>query len=368
MKYQLTYVLLLLPCLFFGQQQVDAVNFKTIDSLAHTYMYNGDLKLLVSQLTDGYDTDLLKARAIFAWITHNIAYDVRVYNKNKKPRPFKCRNKADCDKERIAYLDAYIDGVLRSKKGVCQGYAMLFKRMCDYAGLQTDIISGYTKDVPGMVGKMGVLNHAWNGIILDGKYYYLDVTWAAGSCTYKDNGKLDEFIKDFEEYYWLTPEDKFHRNHYPKDKTPYSSKNNKQQYKNVPYIISWMQPCLDVATPQTGVIEAYVGDTLNFEIQYHCYFYPINELQVNTNRKRNPSIWKGKDNDEIDEDILKKQKYIDYKKEGETYTFTYIVDDKNIRYIEVLFNHRVNALKFNIKVKGPILFFGKKIYKRHTTP
>ncbi|MES2485259.1 MAG: transglutaminase domain-containing protein [Bacteroidota bacterium] len=360
----LIYILLLLPCLIFGQVE-NSMDFSPVDSLAHTYTYNGDLKLLVSQLTDGYDSDILKARAIFAWITDNIAYDVKAYNKNKKPKPFKCKNKADCDTELIAYEDGYIQGVLRNKKGVCQGYANLFKRMCDYAGLQTDIISGYTKKSPGMVGKMGPLNHAWNGIIIDGKYYYLDATWAAGGCTYKKNGKLDEFIKDFDEYYWLTPQDKFHRNHYPKSKTPYSSKSNKEKYKNTPYIIGWMLPCLDVTAPQLGIIEAYVGDTITFEMNYSCSFYEIDKLQVNTNRKRNPSIWTGKNNDEVNPDAVKKQQYINYKKVGDTYTFSYVVDDKNIRYIEVLLNHQVRALKFNIKTKGPILFFGKKIHKRY---
>lgn len=46
---------------------------------------------------------------------------------------------------------------------VCQGYAMMFKYLCDRAGISSLIVTGTTSDA----------NHAWNMVYLDG-------AWCAG--------------------------------------------------------------------------------------------------------------------------------------------------------------------------------------------
>lgn len=56
-------------------------------------------------------------------------------------------------------------------KAVCQGYALLFYRMCREAGIDTRIVSGTGN---GMA-------HAWNIVQLDGKYYNIDTTWDASA-------------------------------------------------------------------------------------------------------------------------------------------------------------------------------------------
>lgn len=363
----LHYIFLLFGFTASAQTVADNPDFAVVDSIARTHKYKGDLKLLVSQLTDGYNSDLLKARAIFAWVTDNIAYDVKAFNKNKKPRPFKCRNKKNCEAEFIAYQDKYIEEVLNSGKGVCQGYSNLFKRMCDYAGLQTDVISGYVKTSKNMVGKMGTQNHAWIGIIIDGKYYYIDPTWAAGSCTEDEKGKLDEFIKGFDEFYWLTPIDKFYIDHYPADETPYTSNYYREKYKNAPYVASWLIPCLNVVKPESGVIQKFIGDTIHFEIAYDCDRI-IDTLQINTNRKRNPSIWADEEETEISQSALKKQEYINFTIENNILRFDYVLTDKHTRYIEVFVNHRHTILKFNVTVVEYLLVFCKKLYKKWKKP
>lgn len=341
-------------------QKVDGVDFSAVDSIARTHEYHGDLKLLVSRLTDGYNTDILKARAIFAWVTDNISYDIKAYNKNKKPKPFKCRNKKNCDAERRAYEDKYIDEVLSSGKGVCQGYANLFKRMCDYAGLQTDVLGGYVKTNRNMVGKMGILDHAWNGIILDGKYYYIDATWAAGHCSRNKKGKLESFSKEFDDYYWLTPVDKFYRNHYPAEETPYTSAYYKDMYKNAAYVAPWALQCSEVIAPQSGVISAFLGDTVHFEMAYTCD--DIDVLQINTNRKRNPNIWSDSEKTEVNQNALKKQQYVDFTVDHGILHFCYVIEDKNTKYIEVLTDYRYILYKFNVYVIEYLPIFGKKVY------
>ena len=58
-------------------------------------------------------------------------------------------------------------GALCTGKAVCQGYAVLFYRMCKEAGLSVRIISGTGNGGP----------HAWNIVRLGSKYYNVDCTW-----------------------------------------------------------------------------------------------------------------------------------------------------------------------------------------------
>lgn len=68
-------------------------------------------------------------------------------------------------------------GALCTGKAVCQGYAVLFYRLCREAGLSVRIISG--------TGNGGA--HAWNIVRIGSKYYNVDCTWdGQNAATYND--------------------------------------------------------------------------------------------------------------------------------------------------------------------------------------
>lgn len=68
-------------------------------------------------------------------------------------------------------------GALCTGKAVCQGYAVLFYRLCKEAGLSVRIISG--------TGNGGA--HAWNIVRIGSKYYNVDCTWdGQNTATYND--------------------------------------------------------------------------------------------------------------------------------------------------------------------------------------
>ena len=68
-------------------------------------------------------------------------------------------------------------GALCTGKAVCQGYAVLFYRLCKEAGLSVRIISG--------IGNGGA--HAWNIVRIGSKYYNVDCTWdGQNTATYND--------------------------------------------------------------------------------------------------------------------------------------------------------------------------------------
>ena len=113
---------------------------------------------ILPQLSLSGKTTYQKVQAIYNWITANVKYD---YSNLNNPAYW------------LQYT-AYAAAV--QKKAVCQGYANLFYRLANDAGIDCRIITGkaYNRD--------GAADHAWNIVrMADGKYYCLDATWDAGS-------------------------------------------------------------------------------------------------------------------------------------------------------------------------------------------
>ena len=80
-------------------------------------------------------------------------------------------------------------GALCTGKAVCQGYAVLFYRLCKEAGLSVRIISG--------TGNGGA--HGWNIVRIGSKYYNVDCTWdGQGATTY--NKYLLKSEADFKDH------------------------------------------------------------------------------------------------------------------------------------------------------------------------
>ena len=112
---------------------------------------------ILPQLSLGGKTTYQKVQAIYNWITANVKYDYSHMN----------------DPTYWPQYTAYAAAV--QKKAVCQGYANLFYRLANDAGIDCRIITGkaYNSD--------GTADHAWNIVrMADGKYYCLDATWDAG--------------------------------------------------------------------------------------------------------------------------------------------------------------------------------------------
>lgn len=329
-------------------QNKEYQNFKALDSLAKTFKYKNDLPQLVNNLTQNCKTETEKYRAIFIWITDNIAYDYKTYNKKRKPVDVKCKGKEDCDEKIAKINNEIIDRVLSRKMAICDGYSKLFKRMCDLANLNCAIVEGYIKNSPYHIGTMGVLDHAWNVIKIDNQYYNVDLTWASGYCTKDNKGKLDGFVKDYNDYYWLTENKDFFRNHFPKDSTWMNDSGiSKDYYKNQPYIESYKMQSLRFIKPEFGIINVKIGEKIKFDFSYDDIVF---KMQINTNLYKNPSIWKTVKRKIVkDEKAVEKQKFIDYQKNKNVYSFEVTAENEKLNYIEIIFDYKVIA-KFKIKV------------------
>ncbi|MCG2614039.1 hypothetical protein LZZ85_07090 [Terrimonas sp. NA20] len=284
---------LLILLIFHGHAMAQpSPGFASVDSFAITVKYDNDIYNLTKELTAPYKGDVQKARSVFRWLTHNIRYDYKLFNKGGVKGPV-CKTGENCEEVYRNWERNYFHNVLKKKKAVCDGYARVYKRMCEIAGLRCEIIGGYTKSKPYQVGIMGIADHAWNAVWVDSAYILLDATWAAGYCSEDEStGKLTGFTRQFNEYYWMTSFPDLSRNHFPKDpKWIFANNYTEEKYANNPYYASSLLGRLQLLSPASGVIEAKKGDTIHFRFEYTGT--PM-LLQLNTNIFRNHDVLKTK--------------------------------------------------------------------------
>jgi len=326
------------PLFLLSQNIGDAIDYSRVDSHAINIKYKNDIHLLTRELTSAFPDEVSKSRAIFRWITTNISYDYTFYNKyfykGRLPTAYRCRNDEKCKAKAMAWEIKYLNKVLHSGKAVCLGYSMLFKKMCALAGIKSEIITGYVRTEYTEVGTTGWSDHAWNAVWLDSVCYLLDATWASGSCTQNEDGKLLSFSKGFDEYYWLTSPIDFARNHFPREGRWVLIPNyTKENFAANPYYSSNKLSNIKLITPNSGLITATLGDTIRFKLEYAGN---IQRLQINSNMSRDPDLWK--------------QQYIRYHRKGNVYEFTYVVQGKSLYYIDLIFDSE-RVMRFKVQME-----------------
>jgi len=185
--------ILLICLIFISLQGYGSASYDKIDKNSNTIPDSlTSYTQIAEYLTKNLQTDTEKARALYTWISHNIQYNLSEMNADKSYQS----------------VEAIIDEALKTRRGVCQHYAELFHAMAQSVGLETYLITGYTRDKAGEISDLG---HAWNGIAIDSKHYLIDVTWAAG---YQQNGQYVHQFRD--EYFLISPEDMI-QSHMPFD-------------------------------------------------------------------------------------------------------------------------------------------------------
>lgn len=350
--------LLLFLCNAFTQikaQNTITTDFSAVDSFVTTVKYDNSLIQLSKDLTSGYTEEIYKVRSIFKWITENIAYDYKFLNKGKEEKGPDCENTINCEQKIAEWESNYLKKVLDKRKGVCAGYALLFKKLCDHAGIKAEIVEGYARTRPYQVGNNMSVNHAWNAVQIDGKWHYLDATWAAGSCVEdEDKGVLTGFVKKYRNYYWCTDYGLLKRNHFPKSGR-WATENNftKENFLNQPhYYDQDILENISLIKPDSGVLNVKKGDTIRFKFKY---IGDLSKLQVNSNVFRNPAFWYKEEVSRKksimirDTSADRKQVYIPFIKTGDVYEFNYVVVNTALYYMDIIFDYK-KALRFKITV------------------
>lgn len=107
----------------------------------------------VAPLVQGCSTSYDKAKAIFDWVAHHIAYDVTMK------------------------INTAEEGWTK-KKGICQAYTEIYVSLAKACGLNAEIINGESK---GAASPDGDGKHAWVKIETEKGWILADPTWGAGS-------------------------------------------------------------------------------------------------------------------------------------------------------------------------------------------
>ncbi|MDQ6723321.1 MAG: hypothetical protein M3Z01_03540 [Thermoproteota archaeon] len=321
----------------------------------HTTIKNEDYFTLVRQLTTSLNKEADKVRAIFRWITNNIAYDYKAFNKGKTDPFFVCLNNNNCNAQQEIYNTELIHRILKRKKAVCNGYSLLFKALCSIAGIKSDIVTGYAKTEFYQIGNKWDADHAWNIVQIDSNWYCLDITWASGmGIINNETDEMDGWKKQFIPFFYCTPYEKFVRNHFPEHPEQLKfidSKTTTDDFFKFPFFYSLAAlKDIDSLNPTTGILNVKVGDTIAFSFKNSLFEH----FQINSNIQRNPSVFKeiGKGKKRIyaiDREMLAKQVYYPYKKKGDTIFAIYPVTSKSLYYIELLFDYE-QAVRYKVNV------------------
>jgi len=173
---------------------------------------------LAKYLVKPANNDREKIRALFRWVTENINYDVKSYMAR-------------------AHKHLSPEQVLSSKTAVCDGYAGLLVELGQAVGVDIVKVIGYSKGYDYSVGQRfrDGPNHAWNAAKIDGQWQLFDPTWGAGY-----TGENNQFIRQFQEIYFLAPPEQFLYDHLPEDQRwqLVSRPISLREFEDLPYLRS----------------------------------------------------------------------------------------------------------------------------------
>jgi len=138
------------------------------------------------------------AKFFYYWIGSNIQYD--------KVTLLKITNGELSNEKFWKSQDESV--VYNSRKGVCAGYANLFKWFMDWVDIETVVISGHIRDERNHYVELETddsFRHAWNAIKINDKWILIDTTWGTS-----EEKETTEFYFDIKPEFSIV-------SHYPKN-------------------------------------------------------------------------------------------------------------------------------------------------------
>lgn len=242
MKIILT-VLILVTSLF---NSIYCQDLEKVDELVRSYHYFETPEKLAVQISQDFSTDLEKARAIYAWVAMNVAYDFQsksfTYSYRKKKE---IKVKEEKRRKRSA---AY---TFTEKRAVCDGYANLYYYLCGLTGLECVVITGHSKTEARNIGRNSTKpDHAWNAVKIGKEWLPIDATWGAGTV----DGRT--FTANYNDTYFNTSAEKFNLSHYADEAKLRFSRISKRKFQKSPlFYTEYIASDFTVASPKKGIIK-----------------------------------------------------------------------------------------------------------------
>jgi hypothetical protein len=149
------------------------------------------LKEITTRINREHKTSHDRARAIYAWIAENIAYDVAGYLSGRTG-------------------DMSGEATFARRTAVCEGFANLFLLMARHTGVEAVKVEGYAKGFDYVRGaQTRIPNHAWIAFRHGRDWRLADPTWGAG---YVDNQR---FVRAFSWWYFDVSPAALQLSHHP---------------------------------------------------------------------------------------------------------------------------------------------------------
>lgn len=153
-------------------------------------------------------SDAEKALAIYDYLTLNVAYDSALYNNYMQ------RLSEAADQEAINVINNemgghksfHLEGSILNKVAVCDGISKAYVLLCSIEDITALKLSGTGDNDSG--DSEGPVNHAWNAIMLDGAWYYVDATWGRWRSGYGESTLIAS-----NHYYFLATDSEMQDSH-----------------------------------------------------------------------------------------------------------------------------------------------------------
>lgn len=187
-------ILLCLGCIFIAHSQASGFNpYTRVDNIIirTTSLKPKTTKEVTDFVSLNFKYDYERVRAIFIWIAFNIEFDIENMFDTSIHEP---------SEEKIL-------NTIKTRRGICEDYALLFHRLCTEIGIKSYIIKGYTKQND----EINNIPHSWNAAFVNEKWYLFDPTWGAGFV--KDR----KFEKKLNSTYFMIEPSKMIKTHMPYD-------------------------------------------------------------------------------------------------------------------------------------------------------
>ncbi|MCB0454577.1 MAG: hypothetical protein KDC62_04220 [Aequorivita sp.] len=255
-----------------------AQDYERVDAIISMYPNTFDNPEKLSKfIARDFTSEEDKVRAIYTWIIQNIAYDPDEY----KQFDYTFTNYRERNEKDEKLRNKIIQRTLQKGVAVCEGYAMLFEKLCEQQGIKNYLVRGDIKSNFPDIGRPFKRVHMWNVASIEGKYYLFDATWGAG----KYNGK---FIKEPSYFYYKTPPELFIKTHYPDmpEDAFMDEIMSREQFSEQPLIIEKSLLAKDIESPSKGLLfeDAYFGEILfsikNIDPEKISYSYGTDIISI----------------------------------------------------------------------------------------
>lgn len=152
-----------------------------VDKIMYSYSNINSIEELTKRIDYDFKTNIEKARAVYTWISLNIRYKLKNPYLLETQKVYRVFSDDDLKRQVKIEKEKTLINTFRDKRGVCNGYALLFHEICTQLNIKNELIYGYVKGSTNNIGNVPTnKNHVWNAVEINKEWILVDATWGSG--------------------------------------------------------------------------------------------------------------------------------------------------------------------------------------------